>query len=105
MKTADFKYRSPWGFTQTCYIEVDTENKEIQVYSFNDDYKFWEPYATATVIIPGLSTDEYAIKDYSENDGILDMLLEQEVVVEPHRYAYSGYVMIPICRLSPEFSS
>lgn len=57
------------------------------------------PVATASVWLPGLKKDEIAIKDYSENAGMLDTLLEAEIITEPHRYVSSGHVMIPVCRL------
>lgn len=59
------------------------------------------PFATATVNIP----DEYCvvgevfIKDYSENEGMLDFLIKNKIVEEPHRFVRSGYVRIPVCNL------
>lgn len=44
--------------------------------------------------------DEYiAIKNYSENEGILEDLVEADVVAEPVDEVHSGHVMIPICPL------
>ena len=59
------------------------------------------PYlvATATVNLPDekLDTDEIAIKDYSENEGMLTALVEAGIVTKIKRLVSSGYVIIPIC--------
>ena len=59
------------------------------------------PYATATVCVEDnlLKEDEVAIKDYSENAGILDSLIEANIVELPHAFIQSGFVKIPICKL------
>ncbi len=59
------------------------------------------PFATATVCVEDelLKEDEVAIKDYSENAGMLDTLLMAEVVEYPHAYIQSGFVKIPVCKL------
>ncbi len=60
------------------------------------------PFATATVAVENhlLKEDEVAIKDYSENAGILDSLIEADVIEHPHAFIHSGFVKIPICKLS-----
>lgn len=62
-----------------------------------------DPIAKATVN-PGfdLPGDEVAIKSYSENKGMLEALIEAGVVNRPHRVVESGYVLIPICKLTPQ---
>ncbi|WP_371366239.1 hypothetical protein SRRS_06870 [Sporomusa rhizae] len=57
------------------------------------------PVATATVWIPNLKTDEIAVKDYSENSGMLKTLIDAGIVTEPHRHERSDYVSIPVCKL------
>ena len=52
-----------------------------------------------TSIQEDLKTGEVAIKDWSENEGILDFLVQNKIVKEPHRFVESGYVKIPICEL------
>ena len=61
-----------------------------------------EDWATASVnvVAVGMEPDEVGIKDYSENEGMLDALIAAGVVQAPHRFADSGYVRIPICRLA-----
>ena len=58
-----------------------------------------EPVARATVWVPGLSDDEVAIKDYSENSGMLTALVDADIVTLPHRFVESGFVTIPVCKL------
>ena len=59
-----------------------------------------ERWMVASVAIEQpLLTGEVAIKNYSENEGILDTLLETGIIAPPHRYVSSGFVTIPICKL------
>jgi len=69
-------------------------NPSLQLYDAVEHY----PYATCTVNIPGLGSDEVAIKNYSENEGMLDFLVSEGIVDKPHREESSGYVTIPVCR-------
>ena len=57
------------------------------------------PFATATVNLPGLAKNEVAIKNYSENEGVLIFLLDNNIIEAPHRFVQSGFVNIPVCRL------
>jgi hypothetical protein len=40
-----------------------------------------------------------AIKNYSENEGVLDVLIEHKVVSKPKRYVNLTHVSVPICEL------
>jgi hypothetical protein len=51
------------------------------------------------VNVPGLSKEEVGVKDYSENEGMLDFLIGNGIVEKPHRYENSGFVKIPICKI------
>jgi len=59
------------------------------------------PFAHATVCLEDnlLKEGEVAIKDYSENEGILDSLINADVIEYPHAFVQSGWVKIPICKL------
>ena len=57
------------------------------------------PYMIATINIEGLAPNEVAIKNYSENEGILSVLIREGIVKPPHRHVHSGFVTIPICEL------
>ena len=62
------------------------------------------PYAVATVAIElELKKDEVAIKDYSENEGILRSLIMAGIIHEPHKFYSSGFVQIPISKLTPYY--
>jgi hypothetical protein len=56
------------------------------------------PYATVTVNLTyaKLTENEIAVKDHSENEGMLKFLQDNGIVGPVKRYAKSGYVEIPI---------
>lgn len=58
-----------------------------------------ESYTMATAWVEGLEEDEIAIKDYSENTGIYEALLEADIITPAHRFIPSGYVILPVCYL------
>lgn len=59
-----------------------------------------EPWLTASVNVDAeLAEDEVAIKDYSENEGVLAALVEAGIVSQPIKIISSGFVNIPICKL------
>ncbi len=60
-----------------------------------------EYFADVTVNLPNeeLSENEVIIKDYSENEGMLDTLVSAGIVSKPIRYVQTGYVSCPVCSL------
>lgn len=59
--------------------------------------------AVATTNLPGLAKDEIAIKDWSENEGMYQTLLNFDIITTAHRYEASGWIeAIPICYLKSE---
>lgn len=59
-----------------------------------------EPFGMITVNVQQeLKPGRVAIKDWSENEGLLDVLVEEGIVSEPLSYIPSGFVEIPVCRL------
>jgi hypothetical protein len=59
-----------------------------------------ELVATASVNTDEILPSGYiAIKDYSENEGILDALLDEGIISHPIRWIASGYVKIPVCKI------
>jgi hypothetical protein len=58
------------------------------------------PVAVATVHVPelALAADEVVIKDYSENEGMLDTLVAAGLVSASLHEVQSGYVTLYICR-------
>ncbi|WP_317897141.1 hypothetical protein [Aurantibacillus circumpalustris] len=59
-----------------------------------------EPVLTATVNIPdeALGADEVIIKNYSENEGVLRVLINASIISFPIRYANDNDGM-PVCKL------
>lgn len=59
---------------------------------------------TATVNLPHnhLPDDHVFIKDYSENEGIMNILINAGIIDHPTLYVPSGYVQIPMCKLHPD---
>lgn len=62
------------------------------------------PYAVATVNLPDvlLEDNEVLVKDYSENEGILDFLIDNNIVTPTKKGVQSGFVWVPVCTLNPE---
>lgn len=59
-----------------------------------------EGYAVASLNVDEhLDAGEVAIKDYSENEGMLNTLVSAGIVSEPVRWLLCGHVLVPICRL------
>ena len=94
-----FSFISQFGERYLLFIKRETYKGgkvRLQLY----DSKDGTPYATATASIKEeLEPGEVAIKDWSENEGILDFLVQNKIVKDPHRFVESGYVKIPICEL------
>jgi len=60
-----------------------------------------QPILTATTSIEeSLLPNEVAIKNYSENEGVLNFLMEEGIISSPLRYYKSGYVNIEICKIN-----
>ncbi len=60
-----------------------------------------EPYATATINMPEvyLEKDELIIKNYGENEGILDALVKENIVEDTGVKVNVGYAYANICKL------
>lgn len=69
----------------------------IQIYDAEDGIAV----ARATVNLPDVEMKNgyTAIKDHSENIGVLNFLVENRIVAEPEFYSNQGYVEIPICKV------
>ena len=95
----NYQFQSLYGSSRyTLQIQYGTYqegNTSMQLIDCADGF----PFATATVNLPGLTETEVAIKNYSENEGVLNFLLDNEIIEAPHRFVQSGFVNIPVCRL------
>jgi hypothetical protein len=93
------KYQTPYGDEAVVYIKRGTYSNGGTSLSLIDAVDHC-PFANCTINMVGLEHDELAIKNYSENEGMLDFLLKEGIVERPHRYESSGYVLVPICKLA-----
>lgn len=59
------------------------------------------PIVTATINLPDepLEPDEVIIKDYSENEGMLNALVGAKIISDPIRTCKSGFITGYICKL------
>lgn len=64
-------------------------------------HKTGEMICKATISVPHLILDEteVVIKNYSENEGILEVLENAGVIKQTGQFATVGYVQAPICKL------
>lgn len=69
----------------------------LQLYDFNNH----DLVLVITICVPELflEEDEMVIKNYSENEGIMDFLLEYNIVKMTFRTVQVGYVQVPIVKL------
>jgi hypothetical protein len=69
----------------------------IQLFDMADGF----PFVMASVALTNveLDSDDVAIKNYSENEGILESLMAAGIITKPHSFVPSGYVNIPICKI------
>jgi hypothetical protein len=60
-----------------------------------------EPMATATTNLPGihLEKDEVIIKNYSENEGLYEILVEAGIISKAIRIEPTGWVEVLVCKL------
>ena len=84
---------------ETAYASEAGGSKAIYLVDAADG----EPVATATVNVEGVSEKlpdrEVLIKDYSENEGMLEALARAGLVEDTGRRVRTGYVAVPVARL------
>ena len=86
-----------WQCT-VCFSRYQNGRLRIDLTSATDG----TPIATATVNVPtvALADDQVAIKDYGENAGLLDALVQANVVVDTGGWVSTGYTELAVCRLT-----
>jgi len=92
MKTYNFK-----GREVTIKVVTAITPNRIQLTDISDG----SPFAVATSNIPALNNLEgyVAVKNYSENEGMLDFLLKNDIVETPITHVQENYVNFPICKI------
>lgn len=60
------------------------------------------PAFDATINLPEqhIRLDEAFIKNYGENEGVLEFLMDNDIVLEVVRLVSTGFVLIPLCKLN-----
>ena len=102
-------YDSRWGNPVWVWPQVrhyPNGRLAIQLFSYSAENNFIEPWATVTVNLPDQAIPEntVCVKDYSENDGLLELLIQSNIV-EPKAVLEipSGFVLIPVHPLTENF--
>lgn len=97
MQVTNLKFKG-WN----CYLDVATYQHGGRIALQLFEHGTGDYIAVATVNMPDhqLTPSEVAIKNYSENEGVLDLLIEAGVLREPHRYVRNGFVTLPVCHLN-----
>lgn len=93
-------HKSPYGGEyklSLSFAKYQNGQTAIKMFDMEDGF----PYATATVCVEDdlLKEDEVAIKNYSENAGILESLIDSGIVDYPHAFIQSQHIKIPVCKL------
>ena len=80
--------------------KYENDRTAIQLNDATDGH----PYAVATVNMPDvlLLDNEVLVKDYSENEGMLDFLVKNNIVTPTQNGVQSGFVWLPIAILNDE---
>lgn len=98
MKTKEYNNVEFQGFTCKVQIEEYQNNgrKAITLIDVED----YSPVATATINMPDvhLGPNEVIVKNYSENDGMLQALVDAGIVKHTGKLA-SAYLSTPICTI------
>ena len=77
-----------------CIIEYTPYTVDSKLYRILlRDQEDTTPIAVATSYVEGLMEGEVAVKNYSENQGMLQSLVEHNIVEKPHRMINE----FPIC--------
>ena len=66
-----------------------------------------EPVTTITVNIPEapLDDDEIIVKNYSENEGMLEFLVESGLVEDTGKFIQTGFVIVNIVKMTEKLKS
>lgn len=85
-----------------CILEMGGYSNNGRIALELIDERDGEFVATATVNIPeaNLPWDELLIKDYSENEGMLDCLVNAGLVTRTGKSVQTGFVTCPIAKIT-----
>jgi len=83
-----------------CYVQIRYyDNDRIAIVLIDATDK--DTVAVATINVPKypLKDGEVIIKNYSENEGMLQCLIKAGVISAPVAYVQTGFVTCPVCKL------
>ncbi|AFM11212.1 hypothetical protein [Turneriella parva] len=84
------------GEELTIWKSKYAENNRVALELVTDDD---EPFMTATVNTrEAIPEGHVTIKNYSENEGLLEVLIENGIVERPALSIATGFVHIPVCK-------
>jgi hypothetical protein len=91
------------GTTYDVTVKLSKYNNDriaIQLIDVSDGM----PYATATVNMPNvlLEDNEVLVKDYSENGGMLEFLMTNNIVTPTMQGVHAGHVWFPVATVNDE---
>lgn len=83
-----------------CFIEMGiypNDRKAIELINAKNG----ESVLVATINVPEIiiNEDEVIIKNYTENEGVLEALIKAKVISSPIRTIQTGFITAPICKL------
>lgn len=92
-----------FGETYQVYVNIrqySNGRPAIELIDAEDHF----PYAVATVNMPDvlLMPNEVLVKDYSENEGMLEFLTVHNIVTPTENGVHSGHVWLPVAVLNPD---
>ena len=95
-----------WPHTDTIvelYKTKYCEPNNIALVAYTDDNEYKEEFGVISVNPSEVLEKGYVtIKNWSENEGILNILIREGVVSTPSHFIKSGFVDIPVCKLLVE---
>lgn len=95
-----------WPHTNTIvelYQSKYSDPNNIALVAYTNDNGFKEEFGIVSVNPSEvLKNGHVAIKNWSENEGILNVLIREGVVSTPSHFIRSGFVDIPVCELLVE---
>lgn len=89
------------GISKPMFLQKDfyLKNKNVAIPLYAEDKNGdIRPYKTVTTNLPEkLPPNAVYVKDYGENQGVLDQLIQNNILSQPVYYVRNGYVDIPVC--------
>jgi hypothetical protein len=100
-----FTYKSAFETYRDCFFvkqQYTNKNLCLEIYGVDEEDDFVKCLTTVTVNIGRLKVNQIAVKNYSENEGLLMFLQTLGLVGEPIRFEQSVFTTVPICELNLE---